>query len=631
MIEKFVEMLSLLDPAHLTTVFVYLAVAFCLFAVIEVARGGHQRYVQFAPTLLTTLGILGTFVGITIGLANFSVENRAAIDESIPRLLAGLKMAFITSIVGMALALLTRFLATFLYRTGDATPAAVGPEEILKVLQAQYGATVELRRAIAGEGDASVVTQLQKVRSDMQDGLRDTRRAIAGDGEGPITDKLQVLSGLVEAGNGHVAETRTLAKAIAETSEATRKAIAGEGDTSLVTQIQRLRTDLQDEMRQVREAVVGADGRSISAQMADANQAVQDALTAVRSDLRDFAEKVSELGSKALIEALSGVIRDFNQKITEQFGDNFKRLDDSVGKLVQWQDDYRQQMADMKAGLEAAVEAVQASRDALHAVRQDSEAIPPLIAKLEDVIGAAFVYLDDMERHLAAFAEVKERAVSAIPQIQGHLDRLMGEIEGAVKTSTQHQTALVENSDQLIQKFKSSTEILHERFVEQTTDMVDWITTHLKDTANEVATRNAEAGERLKVAGKALEDGMEGVKQRLVESIAKVDVVSTELGGKLQEAVGRAFNEQNSHIQQLSISLRKEIEEARGRHEELLSKEIAAIDQAMQAEINRVMQQMADSLIAITRKFVTDYGVLADATEQCLRATRQYTGEGRRQ
>ena len=48
--------------------------------------------------LVTTLGIFGTFVGIFIGLIGFD-ETR--IDESVPILLKGLRLAFLTSIAGM--------------------------------------------------------------------------------------------------------------------------------------------------------------------------------------------------------------------------------------------------------------------------------------------------------------------------------------------------------------------------------------------------------------------------------------------------------------------------------------------------------------------------------------------------
>ena len=45
------------------------------------------------PTVCTTLGILGTFVGIYFGLRQFDVEN---ITGSIPTLFDGLKTAFTT-------------------------------------------------------------------------------------------------------------------------------------------------------------------------------------------------------------------------------------------------------------------------------------------------------------------------------------------------------------------------------------------------------------------------------------------------------------------------------------------------------------------------------------------------------
>lgn len=49
---------------------------------------------------LVTIGVLGTFVGVFAGLYHFDFN---AIEASIPELLDGLSMAFITSIVGLSL------------------------------------------------------------------------------------------------------------------------------------------------------------------------------------------------------------------------------------------------------------------------------------------------------------------------------------------------------------------------------------------------------------------------------------------------------------------------------------------------------------------------------------------------
>lgn len=55
--------------------------------------------------LYPTLGMLGTFCGILIGLIDFNVND---IEASLPLLLSGLKVAFVTSIVGVAFSILRR-------------------------------------------------------------------------------------------------------------------------------------------------------------------------------------------------------------------------------------------------------------------------------------------------------------------------------------------------------------------------------------------------------------------------------------------------------------------------------------------------------------------------------------------
>ena len=63
---------------------------------------GKQKHRDF-KSIIMSAGVLGTFVGIFVGLQDFNVNN---IENSVPSLLAGLKTAFYTSILGMALAIL---------------------------------------------------------------------------------------------------------------------------------------------------------------------------------------------------------------------------------------------------------------------------------------------------------------------------------------------------------------------------------------------------------------------------------------------------------------------------------------------------------------------------------------------
>lgn len=59
---------------------------------------------------LTGLGILGTFIGLTIGLQDFSTGTTAEIEQGIPVLMNGIKIAFHTSIYGMVFSLFFNYI-----------------------------------------------------------------------------------------------------------------------------------------------------------------------------------------------------------------------------------------------------------------------------------------------------------------------------------------------------------------------------------------------------------------------------------------------------------------------------------------------------------------------------------------
>jgi hypothetical protein len=57
-----------------------------------------------------------------------------------------------------------------------------------------------------------------------------------------------------------------------------------------------------------------------------------------------YEQDIAESNSKALVDALTVVVRDFNVRINEQFGENFKQLNAAVVRLVAWQDEYEKQL-----------------------------------------------------------------------------------------------------------------------------------------------------------------------------------------------------------------------------------------------------------------------------------------------
>ena len=66
----------------------------------------HRKILEMAPDIFTSLGILGTFVGLVWGLKSFEPSSYETMTASVSTLVDGIKVAFLTSIYGIAFALI---------------------------------------------------------------------------------------------------------------------------------------------------------------------------------------------------------------------------------------------------------------------------------------------------------------------------------------------------------------------------------------------------------------------------------------------------------------------------------------------------------------------------------------------
>lgn len=71
---------------------------------------GNAQLAELIPSLLTSLGILGTFIGMTSGLSGLDVSSTDSMMAGIQTLLAGMQFAFGTSVAGVACSLIFNML-----------------------------------------------------------------------------------------------------------------------------------------------------------------------------------------------------------------------------------------------------------------------------------------------------------------------------------------------------------------------------------------------------------------------------------------------------------------------------------------------------------------------------------------
>ena len=359
----------------------------------------NEKAVSFGPTILTTLGIFATFLGIAIGLSEFDANN---IQASVPALLGGLKTAFWASVAGVGGALLLKFRHQFFDRT-----------------------------AVEGTGENGEVTG---------------------------ADLARLLSGI-------------------------QTALVGNEETSLITQIKLMRSDTNDRLDALKVAQL---------------QALQE---------------LSKMGSQALVEALRDVIKDFNTKITEQFGDNFKALNAAVGQLLIWQERYRLHVEKSEASLESLIALMAKTTSDYSSLVSNSQSFSSVARDLGDMLNGLSTQKTQLVDLSRALAELLKEASGSLPAVQSKIMELTAQLSTAVQDNQKTiSAALSENAQQLKGALQSS----HQGFVTTNTEANRQVIDLMAKTKEQISFLDAALTEELKKSLESLGRQLAALSERFV-------------------------------------------------------------------------------------------------------------------
>jgi uncharacterized phage infection (PIP) family protein YhgE len=398
--------------------------------------------------LVTTFGIFGTFIGIFVGLINFEVTD---IQGSVPKLLEGLKTAFLTSIAGMTAGILLKlFPGIYLIKVQDDTAEKASIETMVKLLYE--------------------ITKNQKELSEKEN------------------DQLKNIE----------------------------KALCGDGETTLLTQIQKLRTTISDKHDELIK------------------------------EFREFAKNMAENNSKALIDALTQVMRDFNTKINEQFGENFKQLNEAVGKILVWQEQYKQQVEKMSEQFERTLQGVENCEKSLTSIKEDAEQFSKIAENLDELLTGLNEEREKISENLKAFSEMATNAKNAFPIIHQEITKLTTDFSKKVEVATSEITqVVVKHKESLAQQGNMITETqksVNTQLTKMITNLNEQIDKLMKDNTERIAKQVTELDKEL---GKELKKSLDSLGNQLASLSKRFVDDYTPLTDKLREVINIARNINN--------------------------------------------------------------------------------------
>jgi ABC-type transporter Mla subunit MlaD len=156
--------------------------------------------------------------------------------------------------------------------------------------------------------------------------------------------------------------------------------------------------------------------------------------------------------SKALIEALREVIRDFNTKISEQFGDNFKQLNVAVGQLLVWQESYRLQLTEMIEQQSTAAQNMQVATDGFREVMEKADTFSVVSAQLSDLLTTLNDQRSQIAASIEALGHLLNTASGSLPEIESKI----------VELTTQMTQGVRQNQVDIAKTLKDSAVMLEE-------------------------------------------------------------------------------------------------------------------------------------------------------------------------
>lgn len=533
----------------ITEVFFWLIIVSLLFAIWFRKTGKFPSYVNYSATLLTSLGILGTFIGVVIGLLDFNAED---IDGSIGSLLAGLKTAFITSLVGMA--------ASIIFKLLEAIPLFVKDEGI-----------------------------------DLQDvGAEDLYRAINDQG------RLMLESSLVQQGL---------------LTDLKRAIVGGEDDT-LVSQVKLLRGDMNDNHKtsktmDERLAII----QTVSTKQQQTFQQFPDKLW-IR--LQDVADTIAKSATEEVIKALNDVITSFNNNLIEQFGDNFKALDESVKKLVVWQEKYGQQVDEMVKQYTLGVSAIKQTETSVANISDKSSQINETMKNLQEVMQVNQEQVETLGGHLGAFKEMRDHAIEAVPVMHKQVKVIVSDMGKAVDTV---KVGFVESTADFTKSVKETNERLtgtSDEIGKQTGVIRD----HFHSTVTELNANVRDMAAKMANESKALSSTLQDANKQTIADISHVQKIVVDSVERMQKqfenVLEEIFQAQTREVGKTFKALEEEMKNAVGNTGNAVDEQIKNIEDATAEQITNVMNEMGRALSSIAQKFTKDYSKLVNEMSDIL-------------
>jgi DNA anti-recombination protein RmuC len=215
--------------------------------------------------------------------------------------------------------------------------------------------------------------------------------------------------------------------------------------------------------------------------------------------LEHYEERMADANAKALVEAIEAVMQDFNARINEQYGDNFKRLNESVGKMLDWQNNYRAQLQQLTDEQERTAGSMKDASHAFEYMVKNANAFNGISEAMQELLSGLDAQRSNLQEQLGGLANVVNNAADGLPQLEERIAALTSgiaeqvheqqrwtveHITSAQEGIQQQLSAVLENSSLQLQQQQQQTNQQLTRIAEKVERQVSVLDDSMEEELN---------------------------------------------------------------------------------------------------------------------------------------------------
>lgn len=209
--------------------------------------------------------------------------------------------------------------------------------------------------------------------------------------------------------------------------------------------------DVAEYLARLNNSLAGKEDSTLLGQIKLMRSDSNHRLEKLQATFESYSRQIAEANSRALTEALQNVVHDFNTRINDQFGENFKHLNAAVEKLVTWQSRYEQQLAGLIAQETQTRESMTEAAARFTDLVRKSADFTEVVQSLKKLLVALNTEKEQLNFSLSTLGELINHASRGLPTLEQNITAMTQQVEQGVRANQEAMTAILRNAAQAIQ------------------------------------------------------------------------------------------------------------------------------------------------------------------------------------